>query len=82
MRARRHRQHVLEVGEHAARLEEVPDLLIQRAFSLVRQMVNREARDDGVERAKRGQRSVEIVGDDSHGWVGAESGAQLFEHVW
>jgi hypothetical protein len=78
----RDRQHVLEVGEHTARLEEVPDLPIQRAFSLVRQMVNGEARDDGVEPAKRGQRMIEIVAHDSHGWVGAESGAQLVEHVW
>ena len=42
------RLDVLPVQEDAARLEQLERLLVERALALVRQVVDREARDDGV----------------------------------
>ena len=54
---------VLPVQEEAAGLEQVERLLVERALALVRQVVDREARDDRVE-ALAGRQAVAPAGVD------------------
>jgi len=54
------RRHVLEVREHPTRFEQTEDLAIQRALSLVLQMVDGHRRHDGVEAPQRGKRIAEV----------------------
>ena len=64
----RRRGHVLQVAEHAARLQHVEHLAVQRALALVDDVVDRERRHDEVERAPVSrQRVVEVVLDDRDG---------------
>jgi hypothetical protein len=46
------RGHMFEIQERAARGQQLVDLFIERAFPIVRQVVNRKARHDGVEGAQ------------------------------
>jgi hypothetical protein len=48
---RRHGGNMFQIAEHAARREDFEYLLIQRALALMNQVMNREARDDGIEAA-------------------------------
>lgn len=72
---------MFEVAEHASRAQPVIHLRVERALAFVRDVMDREAGDDRVERAPRlGQWLIEIVRDDADGGVGDEPLAQPFEH--
>ena len=54
---------MLQVAKDAARLQQRPDLLVERALARMRQVVNGKAGDDTVERTQSRQRAVEVVVD-------------------
>ncbi len=75
------------VGEATcSRLQKTPpefsrqNLGVERALALMHQMMNREAGDHRIKLAQRGQRLVEIVGDDGNGGIAAEALARSLQH--
>jgi hypothetical protein len=52
VRPRRGRGDMLEITEDAARIEDRPDLAIQVPLSGMRQVMDRETRDDGIKSAR------------------------------
>jgi hypothetical protein len=74
------RRDVLEVGEHAAGLEQLEDLGVERALALVLEVVDRHRRHDRVEAPERGQRLGQVVGDDLDAFVAREALARRAEH--
>ncbi len=71
----------LEVAEPAARREQTGDLRVEGALAVVRDVMDRERRDDRVERA-RGEREriVEIVGQKRHARIAVEASRRRFQH--
>ena len=53
MTVRRCRRDVLEIAEDATWCEKSPDFSVQLSLSFVREVMNRETRDDKVERPER-----------------------------
>jgi len=71
---------VLEIEEHATGREQGEDLSVERALAVVREVVDGEAGDDGVELAKRRQRIFEVVRDDGDGALGGEEFLEGLQH--
>ncbi len=71
---------MLQIAEDAAGVEQAVNFSVKRALALVHEMMNGEAGNDGVELAQRGQRVVEIVGDDGDGGIPGEAPTCSFEH--
>jgi len=71
---------MLEVREHAAGLEELEDLAVERALAVVLEMVDGHRRDDGVEAPECGQRLHEVVFDELDAFVAGEALAGRVEH--
>jgi hypothetical protein len=74
------RGHMLEVSEDSAGFEEIEDLAIERALSLVLEVVDGKRGDDNVEAPERGQRLVEVVFQQRDAPVVEEALARRPEH--
>jgi len=74
------RSDVLEVREHAAGLEQVEDLAVQRPLALVLEVVDGHGRDDDVEAPELGQRCRQVVLDELDALVAGEAVAGRIEH--
>ena len=72
--------HVLQIAEYTAGQQAVEDLRVKGALSLVGQMMDGEARNDGVKPAQFGQAYVEVVLDDGDSRVGGKITAQAGDH--
>ena len=78
--SRRGRSDVFEVAEDASGRDDFEYLLVQCAFSLMNQMMNREARNDGVEPSHLWESLVEIVTDDCNAAVATVRLLQSVQH--
>jgi hypothetical protein len=63
-----------------ARLEHLEHLAVERALSLVLQVMDRKRGDDGVEPSKGGQRGGEVVLEELYALHAFEALARLHEH--
>jgi len=71
---------MFEVAEDASSIEPIVNLGIERALALVHEVMNREARYDGIKCAQNWQRVVEVMDDESHGGIAAKALASGFQH--
>ncbi len=80
MQARRWRGNVFQIAEDAAGVEQPVNFRIKRALTVVPDVMNGKAGYDRIKLAKRGQRLVEVVGDDCDGGISGEALGSGFQH--
>ena len=80
MQAARRRGDVLEIGEHAAGLEQVEDLGVQRALAVVLEVVDRHRGDHRVEASHCRHRRGHVVLDQLDPLIAGEAVACGVEH--
>ncbi len=77
---RRGRGHEVEAREHAAGREQVVNLAEERALALVGEVMDRQRRDDGVERRGRAERIRQVVPAQLDPGVIGVAGGGAVEH--
>ena len=80
MQAARRRGDVLEICEHAAGLEKVEDLGVQRALAVVLEVVDRHRGDHRVEASQCRHRRGHVVLDQLDPLIAGEAVARRLEH--
>jgi len=71
---------VLEVTKRTARLQQTKNFRIESPFSLVRQVMNRKARNHRIKGTKRWQRKIHIVFQNANSGIGGKTLPRGLEH--
>ena len=73
---------MLQIAEHAARIQQFVNLRVKRSLAFVHDVMNGKAGDDRIKLPERGKSLIEIVGDHVDRRIPGKPFSHSFQHRW